>query len=52
MNTDANNLNKIFYLHLQYDLSEFCPYNTVLVDHGDPSINTGTISLYPYNFFL
>lgn len=26
---------------LQYDLSKFCPYNTVLVDHGDPSINTG-----------
>ncbi|KAL9264312.1 Homogentisate 1,2-dioxygenase-like protein [Drosera capensis] len=27
-------------LALQYDLSKFCPYNTVLVDHGDPSINT------------
>ncbi|KAK3030264.1 hypothetical protein RJ639_039847 [Escallonia herrerae] len=25
---------------LQYDLSKFCPYNTVLIDHGDPSINT------------
>ncbi|GJX06003.1 homogentisate 1,2-dioxygenase [Tanacetum coccineum] len=25
---------------LQYDLSKFCHYNTVLVDHGDPSINT------------
>ncbi|ESQ43083.1 hypothetical protein EUTSA_v100136911mg, partial [Eutrema salsugineum] len=23
-----------------YDLQKFCPYNTVLVDHGDPSINT------------
>ncbi|XVE50153.1 hypothetical protein DITRI_Ditri01bG0139100 [Diplodiscus trichospermus] len=23
----------------QYDLSKFCPYNTVLVDHGNPSIN-------------
>ncbi|GJZ92554.1 putative reverse transcriptase domain-containing protein [Tanacetum coccineum] len=32
---------KWFYVHcLQYDLSKFCPYNTVLVDHGDPSINT------------
>ncbi|GJY63978.1 homogentisate 1,2-dioxygenase [Tanacetum coccineum] len=29
------------YVHcLQYDLSKFCHYNTVLVDHGDPSINT------------
>jgi homogentisate 1,2-dioxygenase len=27
--------------HLQYDLSKFCPYNTVLYDHSDPSINTG-----------
>lgn len=26
---------------LQYELSKFCPFNTVLVDHGDPSINTG-----------
>ncbi|CAN1249045.1 Homogentisate 1,2-dioxygenase [Linum perenne] len=25
----------------KYDLSKFCPYNTVLVDHSDPSINTG-----------
>ncbi|KAL8154573.1 hypothetical protein AgCh_000081 [Apium graveolens] len=36
--------NKIF-LHLtllpgMYDLAKFCPYNTVLIDHGDPSINT------------
>ncbi|KAJ4726393.1 homogentisate 1,2-dioxygenase [Melia azedarach] len=28
------------YVPYKYDLSEFCPYNTVLVDHGDPSINT------------
>lgn len=33
----------------QYDLSKFCPFNTVLVDHGDPSINTGTkTDLYPF----
>ncbi|CDY14337.1 BnaA10g07180D [Brassica napus] len=23
-----------------YDLQKFCPYNTVLIDHGNPSINT------------
>ncbi|CAN7031362.1 unnamed protein product [Brassica oleracea var. botrytis] len=23
-----------------YDLQKFYPYNTVLIDHGDPSINT------------
>ncbi|KAH0859414.1 hypothetical protein HID58_087675 [Brassica napus] len=23
-----------------YDLQKFCSYNTVLIDHGDPSINT------------
>lgn len=28
---------------LQYDLTTFCPFNTVLVDHGDPSVNTGMI---------
>lgn len=28
------------YVPYKYDLSKFCPYNTVLVDHGDPSINT------------
>ncbi|XP_057766480.1 homogentisate 1,2-dioxygenase [Salvia miltiorrhiza] len=28
------------YAPYKYDLSKFCPYNTVLVDHGDPSINT------------
>lgn len=22
-------------------MSKFCPFNTVLIDHGDPSINTG-----------
>lgn len=31
-------------LCFQYDLSKFCPYNTVLFDHGDPSINTGIAS--------
>lgn len=35
----------IYFLNLQYDLSKFCPYNTVLVDHSDPSINTGGLSL-------
>ncbi|KAG5552574.1 hypothetical protein RHGRI_010604 [Rhododendron griersonianum] len=25
---------------MQYDLSKFCPYNTVMVDHSDPSLNT------------
>jgi len=29
---------------LQYDLSKFCPYNTVLIDHSDPSINTGMLN--------
>ncbi|KAH9611171.1 hypothetical protein KSS87_006388 [Heliosperma pusillum] len=28
------------YVPYKYDLTKFCPYNTVLVDHGDPSINT------------
>ncbi|XP_021773769.1 homogentisate 1,2-dioxygenase-like isoform X2 [Chenopodium quinoa] len=28
------------YVPYKYDLSKFCPYNTVLVDHGDPSVNT------------
>lgn len=28
------------YVPYKYDLSKFCPFNTVLVDHGDPSINT------------
>ncbi|XP_008784438.2 homogentisate 1,2-dioxygenase isoform X2 [Phoenix dactylifera] len=28
------------YVPYKYDLIKFCPYNTVLVDHGDPSINT------------
>ncbi|KAM7250542.1 hypothetical protein ACFE04_022425 [Oxalis oulophora] len=28
------------YVPYKYDLSKFCPYNTVLIDHGDPSINT------------
>ncbi|GAB2284443.1 hypothetical protein Dimus_018896 [Dionaea muscipula] len=28
------------YAPYKYDLSKFCPYNTVLVDHGDPSIST------------
>ncbi|KAL0353804.1 UNVERIFIED_CONTAM: Homogentisate 1,2-dioxygenase [Sesamum angustifolium] len=28
------------YVPYKFDLSKFCPYNTVLVDHGDPSINT------------
>ncbi|CAM8891147.1 unnamed protein product [Rhodiola kirilowii] len=28
------------YAPYKYDLNKFCPYNTVLVDHGDPSINT------------
>jgi homogentisate 1,2-dioxygenase len=28
------------YAPFKYDLSKFCPYNTVLVDHSDPSINT------------
>ncbi|KAG9446114.1 hypothetical protein H6P81_012242 [Aristolochia fimbriata] len=28
------------YVPYKYDLSKFCPFNTVLVDHGDPSVNT------------
>ncbi|KAF3565595.1 hypothetical protein DY000_02017008 [Brassica cretica] len=28
------------YVPYMYDLQKFCPYNTVLIDHGDPSINT------------
>ncbi|KAJ8765231.1 hypothetical protein K2173_011911 [Erythroxylum novogranatense] len=28
------------YVPYKYDLSKFCPYNTVLIDHSDPSINT------------
>lgn len=28
------------YVPYKYDLHKFCPFNTVLVDHGDPSINT------------
>ncbi|URE42931.1 homogentisate 1,2-dioxygenase [Musa troglodytarum] len=28
------------YVPFKYDLSKFCPFNTVLIDHGDPSINT------------
>ncbi|XP_072981924.1 homogentisate 1,2-dioxygenase [Typha latifolia] len=28
------------YVPYKYDLSKFCPFNTVLFDHGDPSINT------------
>ncbi|PKI37681.1 hypothetical protein CRG98_041974 [Punica granatum] len=28
------------YVPYKYDLSKFCPYNTVLFDHSDPSINT------------
>ncbi|CAE6239424.1 unnamed protein product [Arabidopsis arenosa] len=28
------------YVPYKYDLQKFCPYNTVLLDHGDPSINT------------
>ncbi|KAG0499211.1 hypothetical protein HPP92_003902 [Vanilla planifolia] len=28
------------YVPYKYDLNKFCPYNTVLFDHGDPSINT------------
>ncbi|PKA59109.1 Homogentisate 1,2-dioxygenase [Apostasia shenzhenica] len=28
------------YVPYKYDLSKFCPYNTVSFDHGDPSINT------------
>ncbi|KAF6158429.1 hypothetical protein GIB67_022026 [Kingdonia uniflora] len=28
------------YVPYKYDLSKFCPFNSVLVDHGDPSINT------------
>ncbi|XP_075671122.1 homogentisate 1,2-dioxygenase [Castanea sativa] len=28
------------YAPYKYDLSKFCPYNTVLIDHSDPSINT------------
>ncbi|KAL8100078.1 hypothetical protein AgCh_032372 [Apium graveolens] len=29
------------YVPYKYDLAKFCPYNTFLIDHGDPSINTG-----------
>uniref|UniRef100_A0A804R4D4 homogentisate 1,2-dioxygenase n=1 Tax=Zea mays TaxID=4577 RepID=A0A804R4D4_MAIZE len=28
------------YVPYKYDLSKFCPFNTVLLDHGDPSVNT------------
>lgn len=28
------------YIPYKYDLSKFCPFNTVLFDHGDPSVNT------------
>ncbi|XP_020592921.1 homogentisate 1,2-dioxygenase [Phalaenopsis equestris] len=28
------------YVPYKYDLNKFCPFNTVLFDHGDPSINT------------
>lgn len=28
------------YAPYKYDLKKFCPFNTVLFDHGDPSINT------------
>lgn len=28
------------YAPYKYDLSKFCPFNTVLFDHGDPSVNT------------
>uniref|UniRef100_A0A7N0SY26 Homogentisate 1,2-dioxygenase n=1 Tax=Kalanchoe fedtschenkoi TaxID=63787 RepID=A0A7N0SY26_KALFE len=28
------------YAPYKYDLNKFCPYNTVLFDHSDPSINT------------
>ncbi|KAL7218312.1 hypothetical protein ACSBR2_011558 [Camellia fascicularis] len=28
------------YAPFKYELSKFCPYNTVLFDHSDPSINT------------
>uniref|UniRef100_A0A0C9RS29 Homogentisate 1,2-dioxygenase n=1 Tax=Wollemia nobilis TaxID=56998 RepID=A0A0C9RS29_9CONI len=28
------------YAPYKYDLNKFCPFNTVLFDHGDPSINT------------
>ncbi|XP_048624703.1 homogentisate 1,2-dioxygenase-like [Brassica napus] len=28
------------YVPYKYDLQKFCSYNTVLIDHGDPSINT------------
>lgn len=28
------------YVPCKYDLTKFCPYNTVLIDHSDPSINT------------
>jgi len=28
------------YVPYKYDLSRFCPFNTVLFDHGDPSVNT------------
>lgn len=28
------------YVPYKYDLCKFCPYNTVLIDHSDPSINT------------
>ncbi|KAI4321829.1 hypothetical protein MLD38_035163 [Melastoma candidum] len=28
------------YVPYKYDLTKFCPFNTVLMDHGDPSVNT------------
>ncbi|RYR29721.1 hypothetical protein S83_035600 [Arachis hypogaea] len=29
------------YVSYKYDLNKFYPYNTVLLDHSDPSIKTG-----------
>lgn len=41
-------LNWTIFFCLQYDLNKFCPYNTVLLDHSDPSINTGSQFVYSY----
>lgn len=33
-------------VNFQYNLRKFCPFNTVLFDHADPSINTGKGLVY------
>lgn len=37
---------KLISYCLVYDLAKFCPYDTVLIDHGDPFINTEDCYLF------